>query len=209
MILGVLTGGAVNVLKATGVGAKIMAASSKIKNTVGLFGDDLARVSQGLLNDVGDVILPKQVVTPDGRVFNMKRNDLMDHDRPQNMKMDGDKDGGGNENITRRRWNLPSSKDIKIAKSHGHGGHTTKGERYKQSLKDGGSKDVFNENTSDEAIEKMVMQAYKNNKILKKQANDKTGEIRIFIEGYSKDGTKIQMWINKSTKTIESYWPKC
>jgi hypothetical protein len=35
------------------------------------------------------------MVTPDGRVLNVRRNDLLDHDRPQNMRMEGDRDGGG------------------------------------------------------------------------------------------------------------------
>lgn len=95
VILAVFTGGAINALKATGVGAKIVAATSKINNTIGRFGDDLAVVSQRMLNDVGDVVLPKQVVTPDGQVLNIKRNDLLDHDGAQNMRMDGDRDGGG------------------------------------------------------------------------------------------------------------------
>jgi peptidoglycan hydrolase-like protein with peptidoglycan-binding domain len=95
VILGVLTGGAVNALKATGVGAKIMAASSKIHNKIGHFGDGLADVSRRMLNDVGDVVLPESVLGLDGKKYPVKRNDLMDNDRPQNMKMDGDKDGGG------------------------------------------------------------------------------------------------------------------
>jgi hypothetical protein len=103
VILGVLTGGAVNALKATGVGAKIMAASSKIHNKIGHFGDGLADVSKRMLNDVGDVVLPESVLGLDGKKYLVKRNDLMDNDRPQNMKMDGDKDGGGKKLVEERK----------------------------------------------------------------------------------------------------------
>ena len=96
VILGLLTGGAVNALKATSVGAKIMAVSGKIHNKIGQFGDGLINASQGAMDKIHGV-MPEKLVTPDGQVFIIKRNDMLDNDRPQNMNMDG-KDGGGKEN---------------------------------------------------------------------------------------------------------------
>jgi hypothetical protein len=44
-------------------------------------------------------VLPESVLGLDGKKYPVKRNDLMDNDRPQNMKMDGDKDGGGKKPV--------------------------------------------------------------------------------------------------------------
>jgi len=124
VILGLLTGGAVNALKATSVGAKIMAVSGKIHNKIGQFGDGLINASQGAMDKIHGV-MPEKLVTPDGQVFIMKRNDMLDNDRPQNMRMDGNKDGiGGNE------FDKKENKDISSFLS-------TKKSKLKERISDG------------------------------------------------------------------------
>ncbi len=91
VILAIFTAGAVNAIKAAGVGAKIIAASSKIKNTIGRFGDDLAIATQHLMGEIAPSMI--ELAMPNG--FKINGRDFVDNDRPQNMRMDGDKDGVG------------------------------------------------------------------------------------------------------------------
>lgn len=51
-----------------------------------------------MLNDIDNALLPQQIVTPDRRKFQVRRNDVLEGDKSQRMKMEGDKDGALNEN---------------------------------------------------------------------------------------------------------------
>ena len=69
-------------------------------------------------------------------------------------------------------------------------GHMIGGERV-SSLKT-----LFSENLSKSQVQKLVINAYKNSKLIKTQ-----GE-RVLLQGNG-----IEMWVNKSTKTIETAYP--
>jgi uncharacterized protein RhaS with RHS repeats len=94
--------------------------------------------------------------------------------------------------------NLPSAKKIKLDMTHIRDNHTASGSGARQS----GKKDLFPEHMTDRQIEKAIKEAYSNVKPTKTQTTP-TGEVRVFGRGQS-DGMTIEMWINKTTKTIES-----
>jgi hypothetical protein len=61
-------------------------------------------------------------------------------------------------------------------------------------------KDLFPDYTSNSQIENSVRDAYKNSSKLQTQGD------RVLVRGQS-DGLTIEMWINKSTNTIETAYP--
>ncbi|EMS1065255.1 EndoU domain-containing protein [Providencia stuartii] len=75
--------------------------------------------------------------------------------------------------------------------------HTSTGRTARQS----GIKDLFPENMSSKQIEKAVKEAYSNIKVIKSQGD------RVMGRG-SSGGMIIEIWINKSTKFIETAYPK-
>ncbi|URN93500.1 MAG: EndoU domain-containing protein [Candidatus Pristimantibacillus lignocellulolyticus] len=92
--------------------------------------------------------------------------------------------------------NLPSYKKVKIDMAHIISGHTVGGSRAKQS----GRKDIFPSNMNKSLIEKTVRDAYKNASKVQTQGD------RILVRGKA-NGIKIEMWVNKKTKAIETAYP--
>jgi hypothetical protein len=90
--------------------------------------------------------------------------------------------------------NLPSSRKIKIDIGHIKSGHTEGGLRVSD------KKDLFPKNMTDKQIEKAVREAYRKGEKVYTQGD------RVFMRGES-GSLKIEMWVNKTTKTIESAWP--
>jgi hypothetical protein len=103
----------------------------------------------------------------------------------------------------------PSWKTVKIDMDEVTSGHTATGQRYLQNLQDAGAKapkDIFPETWSDGQIENAIRQAYRRAS-LAGPTQYSAGQVRLFMQG-TYEGIKIQMWVNKSTGTIESAWPK-
>ena len=96
--------------------------------------------------------------------------------------------------------NLPSSKKLTVDMDHIESGHMEGGSRLAQSRAAGGSKDVFPSNMNRSQVESAIRDAYQNSSKLQTQ-----GE-RILVQGQSGKLT-IQMWVNTTTKVIESAWP--
>lgn len=92
---------------------------------------------------------------------------------------------------------LPAWKKVKVDMEHIKSGHTATGSRAVQS----GQKDLFPKDWSEKKIEGSIRQAYRYGQKKLTQGD------RIFVEGTG-GGRKIQMWVNKATKTVESAWPK-
>ena len=92
---------------------------------------------------------------------------------------------------------LPSHKKIEVDLDHIVSGHTKGGSRT-----GGGLKDLFPEYMSDEAVGRTVRKAYKN--VYKKVKAQ--GE-RVLVRGNA-EGVRVEMWVNTSTKTIETAYPK-
>ena len=99
------------------------------------------------------------------------------------------------KNRIKKSKNLPSVKKVELDMEHIMSGHSSGGKRG------GENKDRFPAYMSKKAIRKAILNAYKCAKVIKTQ-----GE-RVFLEG--KWGKyKIQMWLNKAKKIIETAWPK-
>ncbi|WP_248926740.1 polymorphic toxin-type HINT domain-containing protein [Paenibacillus hamazuiensis] len=92
--------------------------------------------------------------------------------------------------------NLPSYKTIDIGMEHIISGHTSDGSRAKQS----GGKTIFPSNMNESQIEQTVREAYKNGSKVQTQ-----GE-RVLVRGQA-NGIKVEMWVNRNTKTIETAYP--
>ncbi len=99
--------------------------------------------------------------------------------------------------------NLPSYKKVKIDIEHIIENHTANGNGYKQSMQDGTKgKDKFPDYMTPSQIEKSVRNAYKNSTVQRVQGD------RVVLRGATRDGTVIEMWFNRVTKTIETAYPK-
>ncbi|WP_379147446.1 polymorphic toxin-type HINT domain-containing protein [Paenibacillus sp. sgz500992] len=92
--------------------------------------------------------------------------------------------------------NLPSYKSIEIDMDHIISGHTKGGSRATQSK----IKDLFPDNMNNSQIEKAVRDAYSNSSKLQTQGD------RVLVRGQS-NGLTIEMWVNTSTKAIETAYP--
>ncbi|MBW7453040.1 polymorphic toxin-type HINT domain-containing protein [Paenibacillus sepulcri] len=92
--------------------------------------------------------------------------------------------------------NLPSYKSVVIDMEHIISGHTKDGFRATQSK----LKDLFPDNMNDSQIEKAVRDAYSNSSKLQTQGD------RVLVRGQS-NGLTIEIWVNKSTKIIETAYP--
>ncbi len=90
---------------------------------------------------------------------------------------------------------LPSLRKIKIDLDHIISGHTLGGSRASS------IKTLFGQNLSPKQIERMIKTAYSNAKKIKTQGN------RVKLRGTASDGTSIEIWLNKVTKTIETAYP--
>lgn len=120
--------------------------------------------------------------------------------RTTNAIYDGPSGGGSVKNAQRTvnslKKILPATKKMKIDIKHILSGHTSEGRRAIQS----GKKSIF-QGMNARQIERAVKNAYKNVHTKLKTQGD-----RMLIRGDS-NGTTIEMWINKATKTIETAYP--
>jgi hypothetical protein len=110
-----------------------------------------------------------------------------------------------------RPRSFPSYRRVKIDMDEVLSGHTVGGARYQSSLLSGRPKDAFPEKWSREAIERAIRNAYrKADRLLGRKVYTKgpdVGHEILTLEGKVGRGT-IQFHYNKTTKTIESAWPK-
>lgn len=100
--------------------------------------------------------------------------------------------------VAGRRVNMPAWKKITIDMEEVRSGHMVGGSRLGKNSK----KDVFPAEMSETEVARAIRDAYRNGEVLQSQGAD-----RVFVRGPF--GTRsIEMWVNKTTKTIESAWPK-
>ncbi len=90
---------------------------------------------------------------------------------------------------------LPGLRALTIDMTHILSGHVAGGSRVSS------IKTLFSSNLSSKQIENMIKTAYNNGKRVKTQGD------RIKVVGQAKDGTVIEMWVNKATKVMESAFP--
>lgn len=95
---------------------------------------------------------------------------------------------------------LPSANQIKINTDHIMSGHSSGGNR-------GPNKDRFPDWMTQAAILKAIREAYRVAHKIGPQQIDPNGEVRQLLEGVYQN-MRIQMWVNLTTKTIETAWPK-
>ena len=91
---------------------------------------------------------------------------------------------------------LPSWKKVVIDINHIASGHMVGGARVSQ------LKSLFPSNMNVQQVEKVIRQAYKN--VAKKV---RTQGDRVLLRGETESGLKIEMWLNRTTKTIETAYP--
>ena len=105
--------------------------------------------------------------------------------------------------LTRRTKpiSLPSIYKVKVDMEHILDRHTPCGLTAIARLKAGKDNDVFPQEMTEQQIEKAVKEAYSNVKILSSQGD------RVLARGES-GNMVIEVWINKSTKIIETAYPK-
>jgi len=96
-----------------------------------------------------------------------------------------------------KRVNMPAWKSITILMDHIASGHMVGGAR----LAPGNTKDVFPKDMSRDQVERAVRHAYRCGEVV----GSKGG--RVLVRGPFGSG-KIEMYVNKITKAIESAWPK-
>ena len=110
-----------------------------------------------------------------------------------------------NNSTANKPINRPSAKKITIDMEHIISGHSVGGNRG------GPDKDRFPEWMTPIAIERAVRYAYENADKIREMKlcwDEVNGEvIRQFLEGTC-GNMRIQMWLNYTTKIIESAWPK-
>jgi hypothetical protein len=90
--------------------------------------------------------------------------------------------------------NLPSAKGVRIDMDHIVAGHLAGGKRASP------LKSLFPEGWTPKDVERAVRSAYKNAKTLSTQGN------RVLVAGIC-DRLRIEMWVNKLTRTIETAYP--
>jgi hypothetical protein len=95
---------------------------------------------------------------------------------------------------------MPSWRKVTIDMEEVASGHMQGGWR----LSAGNRKDIFPSNMTQAQVEKAIRNAYRHGEALKSQGIN--GE-RVFVSGPFGSG-RIEMWVNKETKIIESAWPK-
>ena len=92
---------------------------------------------------------------------------------------------------------LPAWRSIRIDMTHILSGHTAGGARVSA------LKDLFPNHMNPVQIERAIRNAYRN--VSKKVTTQ--GE-RVLVRGTTDDGMVIEMWVNRTTKTIETAYPK-
>ncbi|AGP41251.1 FG-GAP-like repeat-containing protein [Sorangium cellulosum] len=96
------------------------------------------------------------------------------------------------------RVNMPAWRKIAIDMDEVASGHMVGGRR----LAPGNKKDVFPVGMTETQVERAIRHAYRHGEVLHSQGAD-----RVFVRGPFGEGL-IEMWVNKSTKQIETAWPK-
>lgn len=106
-----------------------------------------------------------------------------------------------NSQLCTKPINRVSYKKVEIDMEEVLSGHTSNGNRAKQS----GIKDLFPDSMSPNNIKKEIIEAYKNAQQVGSPQFDGLAT-RIRLQG---QGTEyvVEMWYNKSTKTIETAYP--
>ena len=102
--------------------------------------------------------------------------------------------------------NLPAWEKLTVDIEHILSGHKAGGSRLVNSIRDGKGKDVFPERMTDKQILSSIKEAYGNAKKIGTQ-DTQEGKI-IELIGHSKDGMKIKMYINTTTKTLDTAFPQ-
>ena len=108
---------------------------------------------------------------------------------------------GKSGRTSRKSINLPSAKKVKIDMEEVISGHTLSGKRAQQSL----IKDLFPDRMDAKDIEKEIREAYGNAKPVGSPQFDGV-DTRIKLQGNGRNGV-VEMWYNKSSKTIETAYP--
>lgn len=111
---------------------------------------------------------------------------------------------GVTKSINLPSWNKLTFKLDGDGSIHFLSGHKVGGNRLKSSAKSGANKDVFPEWMSDKQIINAVKEAYNNSRKIKTQTAD--GETIVKLVGESQ-GMKIEMYVNVTTKQIETAYP--
>ena len=83
--------------------------------------------------------------------------------------------------------------------------HTINGKGYQQSIAAGGRKGIYPEWMSEKQIFKSIREAYENSKKVETQIIN--GEKKVRLVGQSGNLT-IEMWVNLTTDTLETAYPK-
>ncbi|WP_437966775.1 FG-GAP-like repeat-containing protein [Sorangium sp. So ce260] len=96
------------------------------------------------------------------------------------------------------RVNMPAWRKIAIDMDEVASGHMVGGRR----LAPGNKKDIFPVGMTETQVERAIRHAYRRGEVLHSQGAD-----RVFVRGPFGSGS-IEMWVNKTTKQIETAWPK-
>jgi RHS repeat-associated protein len=91
--------------------------------------------------------------------------------------------------------NLPSWRTVAIDVQHIASGHMKGGARVSE------AKALFPERMSKAQVEKAVREAYRFGQKIATQGD------RVLLEGITRDGLKIRLWLNKLTKVVETAFP--
>jgi RHS repeat-associated protein len=110
----------------------------------------------------------------------------------------GGKAGSGKGQTAGQRVNMPAWRRIAIDMEEVSSGHMQSGWR----LSPGNNKDLFPSTMSRAQVERAIRHAYRNGEVLHSQGAEK-----VFVRGPFGNG-RIEMWVNKKTKLIETAWPK-
>ena len=102
--------------------------------------------------------------------------------------------------LIRKAVDLPGWKNISIDMVHIASSHMEGGLRLAQSLANGGAKSVFPSGMSETEVDRVIRWAYRYGEKISTQ-----GE-RVVVRGES-NGLKIEMYVNKTTKIIETAYP--
>ena len=103
--------------------------------------------------------------------------------------------------------NMPSSKKVSIDMDEVLSGHTSTGTRYLNSAAAGKGKDVFPDTMGPGEIENAIRQAYGDATKAGPTQYRSNGDVVSYVKG-TYDGMEIYMYVNVTTRVIETAWPK-
>ncbi len=104
--------------------------------------------------------------------------------------------------IIGKSYNLPAWEKLNVDMEHSLSGHISNGDRFIQSNKASGNKDLFPDWMSDKQISDTIKTAYKNAKKIKTQRTF-SGEI-IHLVGEA-NGVKIKMYLDVKTNRLRAH----